>query len=61
MRSELQASTKHYYEVKEADLPLSCPLNHERVWDAHPRIYLPIEEGGEAVCPYCSTRYVLKK
>ena len=26
----------------------------------HPRVFLPIEQRGEALCPYCGTRYVLK-
>jgi len=27
----------------------------------HPLIYLEIGAGGEAVCPYCSRQFVLKK
>jgi uncharacterized Zn-finger protein len=30
-----------------------------KLWDAHPRVYLPIEKTGESLCPYCGTRYVL--
>lgn len=48
------------YEITRADLPLSCPMPDQRVWDGHPRVYLPIEEEGYLVCPYCSTEYVLK-
>jgi uncharacterized Zn-finger protein len=55
-----QACTKHRYEVTAADLPLSCPMNDMRVWDAHPRVYLPIEATGHAVCPYCEAEYILK-
>jgi uncharacterized Zn-finger protein len=55
-----QACTKLRYEVSRADLPLSCPSKHMRIWDAHPRVYLPIEEAGEVVCPYCDAEYVLK-
>jgi len=29
------------------------------LWAAHPRVYLPIEETGRAICPYCSVEYVL--
>jgi uncharacterized Zn-finger protein len=32
-----------------------------RIWDAHPRVYLPIEETGNIRCPYCSAEYILKK
>ncbi|RTZ74509.1 MAG: zinc-finger domain-containing protein [Gammaproteobacteria bacterium] len=47
-------------KVNRDQLPLSCPLPGEEVWSLHPRVYLPIEATGEAVCPYCSTRYVLE-
>lgn len=47
-------------EVTRAQLPLSCPLPDDAVWNMHPRVYLPIEKTGEAVCPYCGTHYVLK-
>ena len=45
--------------VRREDLPLSCPQQKQRVWDAHPRVYLSIEKTGQAVCPYCGTRYRL--
>lgn len=47
-------------EVTEADLPLHCPRSGDSVWNAHPRVFLPVEERGEALCPYCGTRYMLK-
>ncbi len=46
-------------EVSRADLPLSCPRPDDEVWNMHPRVYLPIEKTGEAVCPYCGARYKL--
>lgn len=58
--SKQEACTKRRYEVTQADLPLSCPLKTMRVWDAHPRVYLPIEATGQAVCPYCDAEYILK-
>ena len=60
IRDSHAACTKQHYEISEKDLPLSCPPRDERVWDAHPRVYLPIEEQGESVCPYCGTKYILK-
>lgn len=54
-----QACTKRHYDVTQADLPLSCPPRDMRVWDAHPRVYLPIEAEGRVVCPYCDAEYVL--
>ena len=47
-------------EVTAADLPLHCPMPSMLLWNAHPRVFLPIEKTGEALCPYCGTRYVLK-
>lgn len=59
--SKIQACTKRTYEVTGADLPLSCPMEDMRLWDAHPRVYLPITATGRAICPYCEAEYVLKK
>ncbi len=55
-----QACTKERYEVTKADLPLSCPSKHMRLWDAHPRVFLAIEAEKRVVCPYCDAEYVLK-
>ena len=46
-------------KVSREQLPLSCPLPEEDVWNLHPRVYLPFAKSGEAVCPYCSTHYIL--
>jgi len=46
-------------EVTAADLPLHCPMPAMLLWNAHPRVFLPIEKTGEALCPYCGTRYTL--
>ena len=48
------------YTVTLADLPLSCPMPSMVLWDAHPRVYLPIEKTGEATCPYCGAQYILE-
>lgn len=47
-------------EVSAADLPLHCPTPAQVLWNAHPRVFLPIEKTGEALCPYCGTLYILK-
>jgi uncharacterized Zn-finger protein len=46
-------------EVTAADLPLHCPLSSQKLWNTHPRVFLAIEEAGEARCPYCGTLYKL--
>lgn len=51
---------KREIEVTAADLPLHCPMPNMVLWNSHPRVFLPIEETGEALCPYCGTHYVLK-
>ncbi len=48
-------------EVTAADLPLHCPMPGKRLWDSHPRVYLPIENSAEETCPYCGTVFVLKE
>jgi uncharacterized Zn-finger protein len=47
-------------EVTAKDLPLHCPTPAMMLWNAHPRVFLDIERTGEALCPYCGTKYVLQ-
>jgi uncharacterized Zn-finger protein len=47
-------------KVSRKDLPLSCPRAQDALWNMHPRVFLPIEAKGEAVCPYCGARYALE-
>ncbi len=60
MSDDEQACTKRTYTVTYNQLPLSCPMDGMRVWDAHPKVYLPIETLGSVECPYCSARFVLE-
>ena len=46
-------------QVTADDLPLHCPLPTQKLWNTHPRVYLPIEAAREARCPYCGTLYKL--
>jgi uncharacterized Zn-finger protein len=57
----IPANAQHRYEVRHADLPLSCPMPGMYLWNSHPKVYLPIEETGEAMCPYCGAAYDLRK
>ena len=54
------ASAVKHQDVTAADLPLSCPMSSQKLWNAHPRVYLPIEKTGKASCPYCGISYTLK-
>jgi uncharacterized Zn-finger protein len=55
----IQPNAENFYEVTMADLPLSCPMPSMHLWNSHPKVYLPIEETGAAMCPYCSASYSL--
>lgn len=55
----IPANAQHRYRVGRGDLPLSCPMPGMYLWNSHPRVYLPIEETGEAKCPYCGAEYYL--
>lgn len=56
----IEPNAQSRYEITRADLPLHCPMKGMSLWNSHPRVYLPIEERGEAQCPYCGATYVLK-
>lgn len=59
-KAKQRACTEKVIQIKRADLPLSCPTKDMRLWDAHPQVYLPIEETGEATCPYCGAKFELE-
>lgn len=50
----------HYVEITAAELPLFCPPPSVSLWSAHPRVAIPVDKLGEAMCPYCGTRYKFK-
>jgi len=53
------ANAESEYHVTAADLPVSCPMPDMKQWNSHPKVYLPLEEEGEAKCPYCGAVFVL--
>ncbi len=55
----VQANASARYQVTEKDLPLSCPMPSMKLWDSHPKVYLPIETTGSASCPYCGAVFEL--
>ena len=55
----LQSNAVKRYEITSKDLPLHCPMPNMSLWNSHPRVYLPIEDSGEATCPYCGANFVL--
>jgi len=55
-----QGITRRYIEVTAKDLPLSCPMPNMSMWNAHPKVVIPLTQDGEARCPYCGTLYRFK-
>lgn len=54
-----QPNARLSYEVTREDLPLHCPMPGASLWNSHPRVFIPIEETGEAHCAYCSALFRL--
>lgn len=57
----LHENTQTFIEISTTNLPLHCPMPDMLKWNAHPRVYMPIEKTGEAKCPYCGTLYKIKE
>ncbi len=55
-----EANAEASYTINRKDLPLSCPTDDMTLWNSHPKVYLPIEDSGEADCPYCGAHFVLE-
>lgn len=53
------ANAERVYKVQRSMLPLRCPMPGSYLWNSHPKVYLPIEQTGEAKCPYCGASYEL--
>jgi len=53
----IPANAQNTYSVRTKDLPLSCPMPGMYLWNSHPKVFLPVEETGEAICPYCGASY----
>jgi len=56
----LSTDTARQVEVSEKELPLHCPTPGEPLWSRHPRVFLDVVKYGEALCPYCGTKFVYK-
>ena len=48
-------------ELSASELPAFCPNPAMPLWASHPRVFLDIVNEGETMCPYCGTRYRLKR
>ena len=56
----MSTDTARQVEVTEKDLPLHCPMPGAPLWARHPRVFLDVVKHGEALCPYCGTKYLYK-
>lgn len=56
----MNTDTARQVEVNEKDLPLHCPVPGAPLWSRHPRVFLEVVKEGEALCPYCGTKFVYK-
>ena len=56
---EKQPNTQKQYQITKQDLPLHCPMDGMRLWDSHPRVYIPMELG-KGKCPYCGAEFTLE-
>lgn len=55
----LSSNMERRYLASEKDLPVSCPLPWTVRWNSHPRVYIPVRPGQDAVCPYCGALFSL--
>lgn len=56
----IKANAVKEYFVKKNKLPVSCPTKEMPLWNAHPRVYLPLgDKAKEATCPYCDAKFIL--
>lgn len=46
-------------KISKKDLPLSCPMPNDELWNQHPRVYIPLDDEGKGACPYCGNHYQL--
>lgn len=44
----------------QGDIFCPSPKADMALWNGHPRVFLNVSRTGQASCPYCGTRYVLK-
>jgi uncharacterized Zn-finger protein len=55
-----KTTTAGMVELDGKDLPAFCPNPAMPLWSSHPRVFLDLNHGGKAACPYCGTTYKLK-
>ena len=56
----MNTDTAREVQVTEKDLPLHCPMPGAPLWARHPRVFLDVARLGQALCPYCGTKFFYK-
>ena len=57
--SRLTPAADKVINVLPSQLPFSCPLPGQALWNMHPRVFIDIATTGAASCPYCGAQYRL--
>ena len=53
----MQTQAQSVVTLAADELPAYCPNPSMPVWNHHPRVFLNVDNGRVALCPYCGTRY----
>ena len=56
----MSTDTARQVDVTEKDLPLHGPMPGAPLWARHPRVFLDVAKTGQALCPYCGTKFFYK-
>lgn len=54
-----QQKNVSYSIVEKKDFPGHCPPKNAQKWNMHPKVFLKFDNQGQAVCPYCGSKYEL--
>lgn len=46
--------------IRSTDLPVTCPMETDEVWNMHPKVTIPLDRTDSYVCPYCSRVFELE-
>ena len=38
-----------------------CPTPEQESWNKHPRVYIDISSNNNGTCPYCGTKFIVKR
>lgn len=56
-----QPQNKSIKTVNAKEVPISCPMPDEALWNQHPKVYIPLDDSGSGSCPYCGNQFQLEQ